>query len=591
MEPADWNSKNTATVTQLLDKKGVMEALICTLTLVAYCGTLAFGFVYDDKPVIVDNPAIRSWSFLTRCFIPQASVGSGPGSGTFYRPVTALWVRLNYLVFGLEPAGWHFAMLAGHVLTTYLVFALVKKLTGDRNTAAVAGVLFGLHPVHVENVAWLASVNDLLMTVLLVGSFLAYLRFRDGRKLRNLWLGTSVLLFGLGLMSKETAAVFPLLIFGFAITFARRRSAEDANPWPALKEGLVAFLFLIVLVVYLAMRRLMLHSLASPITPLHWSTMILTWPSVMWFDLKHLLLPVSSSEFYSLAYVTAPDFRNFLLPVFLLFAALVVAGYGISKLLNPRLGIFALLWTVLSILPSLYLRAVASENFVHDRFLYLPSVGVVILIALAVERILSEKALVGGGVTVRWAIVASLCIVAFAGTIHHQAQWANNLLLYKNGIASAPQNLVVQDNLANEFVNLGRYDRAISLYLNILQRNPLFWSSNYNLGYTYYRVGQFADAESYLNRAIQIDDRDPDQFIFLARAQMRQGKLAQAAQSAERALERGPQSPGFHLVLAKILEDSGKRDQAIAEYKTEVLYHPEDTLARNELQRLQSSQP
>ena len=575
-------------VTKFFAQNGVAEVLVCAVTALAYLGTLSFGFVYDDKPAIVENAGIRSWRSLAHCFLPQISAGiAQPAGESFFRPVTFVWLRLNYAFFGLNPAGWHFAMLAGHVLMTYMVFALVKRLAGNRNTAAVAGILFGLHPVHVENVVWLSSVNDLLMSVLLVGSFIAYLKFRDGEKI---WMMTSVLLFGLALVSKETAAAFPLLIVGFAIIFARSCTDESAGLWRLLKEGYVAIPYLIVLVMYLAARLTMLHGFGKTLAPLSWTTMALTWPSVIWFDLKHLLLPISSSEFYSLVYVTAPGVGSLLRPVFFLLVAFVAAGYWISKLPNSRLGLLTLLWVLVPIVPTLYLRVIAPDNFVHDRFLYLPSVGIVILMALAVEQISASKMLAGSGAVVRWAMVALLCAAAFAGTLSHQMQWASNLLLYQNGIKSAPQNLVVQDNLANELAGLGRYDVAVPLYLNALQHNPRFWPANYNLGYAYYRIGRFAEAEEYLSRAIQIDDQDGDEFIFLARAQMEQGKLEQATQNAERALQLAPQSPGFHLVLAKILEDSGKREQAIAEYKTEVLYHPENAVARGELQRLQASQ-
>ena len=530
--------ENPTSVSQFLEKNGVMEILVCSVTLLAYLGTLGFGFVYDDKPVIVENAGIRSWSLVAHSFIPGASTSVAGLSGeTFYRPIVALWLRLNYAAFGLNPAGWHIAMLAGHVLMTYLVFVVAQRLSGRRNTAGVAAILFGLHPVHVENVAWLSSVNDLLMSLLLLGSFLAYLRFRDGRKL---WIGASVLLFGMALLTKEPAAVFPLLILGFAGLFARSRCPENGDIRSAVKEGSVSIPYFAVLAAYLAVRVPMLKGLSAPITPLSWSEMILTWPSVMWFDLKHLLLPISSSEFYDLAYVAAPGIGNFVLPICLLFVAFAAAWYGISKLADPRLGLFALLWVVLPILPALYLRAVASDNFVHDRFLYLSSMGIVILIALAVSRISAGKMLGNTGVTTEWAIVAVLGGAAFAGTISHQVQWANNLLLYQNGIASAPRNLVVQTNLANEFANLGRYDKAIPLYLNVLQRDPNFWMADYNLAYAYFRVGRLAEAEGYLDRAIQIDDHDPDEFMLLARAQMQQGKLAQAAQNAQRALQRGP---------------------------------------------------
>jgi Tfp pilus assembly protein PilF len=194
------------------------------------------------------------------------------------------------------------------------------------------------------------------------------------------------------------------------------------------------------------------------------------------------------------------------------------------------------------------------------------------------------------GAPVKWAVVAILCTAAFVGTLSHQLQWASNILLYQNAMKYAPQNPIVQVNLANELANLGHYDRALPLYLSALQRDPSSWLSNYNLGYAYYRTGRSSEAEDYLKRAIQIDDKDPDQFIYLALAQMDQGELTPATENAEHALQRGPLSPGFHFVLAKILEASGNRERAIAEYRAEVLSHPENGQARSELQRLQSSQ-
>jgi protein O-mannosyl-transferase len=567
-----------------------MEVLVCAVTFLAYVSTLSFGFIYDDKPVIVDNVIIRSWHFLGQYFIPQLSSGIAPLSETFYRPVTLLWLRLNYALFGLNPAGWHFAMLLGHVLATYLVFVLVERLSDSRRIAFAAALLFGLHPVHVENVAWLTSVNDLLMTVFLLGSLLAYLNSRGGQKL---WMALSVLLFFLALLSKETAAVFPFLILGFAVIFARPNAGANVRPafenstrvWSSLQTGFVSIPYFMILVIYLAARRIMLHALAQPITLIPWSTMLLTTPSVLWFDLKHLLFPTSSSEFYSLTYVTTPGFESFLLPTLLLLVALVATAYFISRLPDPRLGVFALVFAIATILPTLYLRAIASGNFVHDRFLYLPSVGVVILIALALERIVGWKSRVAVG----WAVVTVLSCAAFAGTLSYQMQWASNILLYQNALKYAPDNPIVQVNLANEFANLGHYDRAFPLYLSALKSDPRSWLSNYNLGYAYYSTGRATEAEEYLKRAIQIDDKDPDQFIYLALAQMQHGELTAAAQNAERAIEKAPMSGGFHLVLAKILEAGGNRERAIAEYKAELSAHPENGLARSELQRLQSS--
>jgi len=93
------------TIAAFFRKPGVMEAVVCAVTFLAYFSTLSFGFVYDDKPVIVDNAAIRTWHSVGYYLTPQLSVAGSPSSGSFYRPVTLLWLRLNYAFFGLDPAG------------------------------------------------------------------------------------------------------------------------------------------------------------------------------------------------------------------------------------------------------------------------------------------------------------------------------------------------------------------------------------------------------------------------------------------------------------------------------------------------------
>jgi Tfp pilus assembly protein PilF len=585
---AEQEFERPSALTGLRDRRGVAEVLVCAITFVAYLSTLSFGFVYDDKPVIQDNVVIRSWSLVARYLAHKIPADLAlPASGTFFRPVTLLWLRLNYAVFGPNPTGWHFAMLMGHVLMTYLVFLVVEKLTDNRETATIAGILFGLHPVHVENVAWLCSVSDLLVSIFLMLSFFAFLNYRDGRKL---WLAASVSLFGLALLSKETAAVFPFVILGFAMMFPHPRTMVNSRRVrAAMKDGLVSVPYFMLLVIYLSARKMMLSGGAQPLAAVSWKTMLLTAPSILWFDLKHLLLPISSSEFYSLDYATAPGLANFWLPVFLVIAVIVAAGYCISRLRDPRLGVFALGFAVVTILPALYLRGIAAGNFVHDRFLYLPSVGIVILIALALERMADSKTQ-KRTVAVEWAVVTIISAAALVGTLVHQVQWTSNFTLYQNAMKYAPQNPIVQVNLANEYASQGLYDRALPMYLTAVERDPRSWLSNYSLGYGYYRTGRLAEAGDYLSRAIRINDRDPDQFIYLALVQMKQGVLTEATQNAESAIERAPQAPGYHLVLGKILEASGNRGQAIAEYKAEVSFHPGNKLAGNELERLQSSQ-
>lgn len=166
-------------------------------------------------------------------------------------------------------------------------------------------------------------------------------------------------------------------------------------------------------------------------------------------------------------------------------------------------------------------------------------------------------------------------------------QWGSDLLLCQQGLKTAPDNPTVKDNLGNVFANQAMYDRAIPLYLEVVQRTPGFWRSNYNLGYSYYKLGNLAEAERWLSRAVAMNRDDADEFIYLALTEMRLGKLAEAANAARRAVEINPAGGGFHLTLGVILQAQGHTAEALEELRQELRFHPENQQAWSALERIE----
>jgi len=204
-------------------RRGVAETLACAIAFLAYVPTLGFQFVYDDKPFIVQNPAIHAWRYLPHYFTSHAWAELYPNvSGNYYRPLFLLWFRLNHAWFGLDPKGWHLTTVLCHVAATYLVFAVVRRLAASPWIAFSAATLFALHPAHIESVAWVCGVTDPLMAIFLIGSFLAYLRFREEHRWSR--MGLALALFALGLFAKETAVVLGPLVFLYAWLYAQERA-------------------------------------------------------------------------------------------------------------------------------------------------------------------------------------------------------------------------------------------------------------------------------------------------------------------------------------------------------------------------------
>ena len=132
----------------------------------------------------------------------------------------------------------------------------------------------------------------------------------------------------------------------------------------------------------------------------------------------------------------------------------------------------------------------------------------------------------------------------------------------------------------------GNPGAAIALYSQVLAREPGFWLSNYNLGYTYYKLGRFKDAEVFLRRAISINATDSDEYVYLGLSLWRQGRAEEAVPYLEQAIQIRPQAPGYHFALGMIRRTQNNIPAAKAELSLELQYNPENVVARQQLQSL-----
>ena len=566
-----------------IESRGVAETLAGALAFLVYIPTLGFPFIYDDTPQVVQNPAIRAWRFLPRYFTAHAWSELYPNVlGNYYRPLFLIWFRLNHALFGLNPRGWHFTTVLCHVAATCLVLSLVRRLTGSRGMAFGAAVLFALHPVHLESVAWVSGVTDPLLAPFFLGSFLAYLRYREER--RAGWMGGALGLFALGLLEKETMVVLGPLVFAYAWLYA-----DDRPGIARLRAALQPSLgFFALTAVYLVVRGRALHGLSHAVTPLAASTVALTVPSIVWLYLRHFLWPFGLSGLYGLPYVERATSAGFAVPMLLLLALAVLVAWGISRLPDRRLALFACAWIALPIIPTLFLRAYAEGDIAHDRYLYIPSIGFVLLVGLFLEEI--ARRWPGVGRRLAPGAVVALALAYAGGTASQQIYWASDVLLESRAYQIAPQDNLITNNLGAALTAVGEFDRAIALYSQVLAREPGFWLSNYNLGYTYYRLGRFPHAEVFLRRAISINAvEDSDEYLYLGLSLWRQGRTEEAVPYVQRAIRIRPSAPGYHFALAMIRLEQHDAAAAESELKQELKYYPENTIARQQLRAITSS--
>lgn len=592
-------NSSTAAIQLLAEHRWLL--LVLGLTLLAYAGTFGFQFVSDDDFQIINNRFVTSWQYVPRFFTEHAWSHSDPkAQGNYYRPIALLWLFANHLLFGLNPSWWHVTTVLAHLAATTMVYVLITRLVNDRLTAGFAALIFGLHPAHIEAVAWVSGFTEPLLAVFFIAAFLFYLKGREGRGRHLGWLALSLGSYSLALLTKETAIVLPALIAAFEWIFAEDRSrSRDQNKlasslkfyWLTGRAALVCVLpFLALTVGYLIARTIILKGLSHAARTVSVSTAFFTWPSMLWFYIKHLVWPVGLSGFYDAAFVKSPDVVGFMLPA----AAVAIVGAGVwltarRSIKSTRLAIgFAVALMLLPIIPALNLSIFREGELVHDRYLYLPSIGFSMLVAMGIARLRSGELKLFGRPALQ--VVAAIALTAALGlaTALQQVNWASDLLLYRHSLSVSPNNNVAANNLANELSRRGLYDEAISIYQQVAKRSPNEWAVAYNLGCNYYLLGKYEEARSNLVRAIEMRPAEPNQYLTLAVTLDQLNNLADAELIIRKGLEIQPDGSGFHLELGDILTAQGRLREALDEFKTEVGYNPDSVKARERLAEIEA---
>jgi hypothetical protein len=295
----------------------VLLAGVLAFTAAVYATTIRFKFVYDDHGSIVENALVHSWRFVPLYFQGDVWQYLFPnGLANYYRPLNLLWTRFNYALFGPHPAGWHILAIALHLCATSLAFFVARRLTGRPLVAAFAALLFGVHPIHHEVVAWITGATESLWSVLFFLSFLAYLRSREANRVA--WLAASCALYAAALLAKEPAILLPAVVCVHAWFYGDRSAEAPCQQSLRARVSRVVQLgsiYVPVAIAYLLVRIHVLHGFSHSSARFSARVFVLTLPSVLFFYVKQWLLPIRFAEFYPLSAAQTFDVANVLVPL------------------------------------------------------------------------------------------------------------------------------------------------------------------------------------------------------------------------------------------------------------------------------------
>ncbi len=499
MEPkhTDQEASTWELLARYYSRPAILLTTIVAATAVLYSGTLLFQFVWDDKAQIVDNPIIRSMGKLHKVFISDLWYHTGRFQ-LYYRPLFVIWSMLNYALVGLRPWGWHLGAVLMHVAAVTAVFWLVRKLGTEYWTAALATVIFALHPIHIECVAWISSVADSMATLFVALAFVAFLSARDKASKHAIsWRVASLAFCACALLTKEIALGFCLMVGTYELLYpAAKTSSHVQRIWKAFVSALP---YAAVTISYLLLRKFALHAVTGKFDPHHtFGDMLLTLPYVLVFYLRQLILPMRLTGLYFTPYVTVEDIGRFIVPL-LLVVALGGMLYFWSRRKNDLLVIFAALWMIIGLAPALYLRSFVDGDFVRDRYIYLGSIGFAILLAKAI-RLLPPTGR-WSAAAVQGTAVMALSLGYVGLSIPQQGYWDSDLLIYSRGYELYPQNPYTEVGLAREYSRLSAYERAIPLVEDAFRRRPDYLYGAYALADVYIAAGRYQQGRAALEFA------------------------------------------------------------------------------------------
>jgi Tfp pilus assembly protein PilF len=549
-----------------------MAGLVAVLTFLIYLPSLRFQFVFDDVAILVHNPTIRSWSYLPDYFTRDLWQNVQPATG-YYRPLLLLWFRLNFAVFGLHPAWWHLTNIAVHIVAAVLVLRLALRLTGSHTLALTAALLFGLHPIHVETVSWLSDAVDALVTAWFLGGVLCFVKSREGSRL---WLAGSVACYCGAMFTKEPGFTLPAVLFVYVLF-------SESEPWAArIRNAVLGILWFIPFsLLYLLARHNALHQFSAHSQSMSFGEFLLTLPGVVWSYVRTLIIPLRLSPFYEFEVIHVPSWSGFVAPLVevLAVAALVVL---IARRLEPagqRVLGFGLAWFAVTLAPALDLLIFPPSEMAHDRYVYLASVGFCLALAAILMPLIA-----------RFRISAVVPLVIFFGIVTFEQQdfWRDDNTLYGRAIQIAPRNALAESGLANLVARRGDYPVAISLYRDILQRDPNNLVANLNLGWAYVLTGNYAEAERYLVYAATHYTNRSDCFFDLGVLYQKTGRLDRALASLRRAESLSPPHPIIEEKISEVQEQQGDLAGAIESMQRAVQLLPANAEFQARLQILQA---
>ncbi len=561
---------------------------LAAITFAAYSPILKNEFItYDDGSYIAENPAVLSglnWTSIQWAF----NVGY---SGNWH-PLTWVSHMTDVALFGVNPSVHHLMNLLLHIANSVLVFLVFQRMTKIVWPSAFVAIVFALHPLHVQSVAWAAERKDVLSMLFWLLTMWSYVRYVERPKTARYLL--ALLFFALGLMTKPMLVSLPIVLL--LIDFwplrrtkltggtkeqdpKKRGTTKTISGWmplgSLLKEKLpfVGLAIVSSVITFLAQREggavagTGVLSLGLRITNALISYLAYIgktfWPSNLAFFYPH---PAEHLPLWQAV-----------------LAALILIGVSVGAVMiakrRPYIP-FGWFWYLVTLVPVIGIVQVGLQAMA-DRYMYIPIIGLSVMIGWGVSdflKTINKRVLAFAAVVLTVSMAASTFVQA--------GYWRNSRTLYEHAIEVTDHNWVAHTNLGVVLAKEGRINDAMDHYTQALQIKPDYVEARRLLAFHLANGGRIDEAITHFKEALKINPNDPEARNNLGSLLARKGKVSEAINEYREALRTNPNYVDARFNLGFFLSQQGNTSEAIEEYLEAVRIKPDYADARLNLGNL-----
>jgi len=543
----------------------IVLALVA-VTLAAYAPVRHFNFVsLDDQVYVTNNPHVRAgltWAGIVWAFTTSYAAN--------WHPLTWISHMVDVQIFGLTPGPPHAVNLVLHTINVLLLWLVCRRLTGSVFRSGLVAALFGLHPLHVESVAWVAERKDVLSTgfaLLTMWAYAGYVR-RPG-VLR--YAGTG-LLFALALMAKPMYVTLPFVLLlldiwplGRLAGFAPPAYGQPAVAWWHVVREKIPFFVLAMLSSAATAIAQQQGGAISSLDAVPFTVRIMNTLTAYVIYLRQTVWPANLAVLYP--YQTSPS-------AIVAAAAFVMLAVTTAVILRrarsqPYLAV-GWFWFVGTLVPVIGLVQIGGAAHA-DRYTYFPSIGLFVAAvwtgaALAQRISIPRRALIAAAV-----VIVAAC--AFATRVQ-AGYWADGITLWERAVAVTVNNSRAYNNLGTSYADAGRQGEAAAAYRRAIQIQPDLPQAHNNLGLALVRLGQPDEAIAQYREAVRLMPDYADARNGLGILLMERGEVDEAIVHLTEAVRRRPAEAQLHNNLAAAFAQLGRMEDATRESLEAVRLEP-----------------